>query len=166
MQYGTIWSNFADFFLKPENTIVSVFRYPFNITSVANSTEFMNPIVVGDVQMKYKDPLSEVDETVSGNKLLVTSNEVIDMGSYKFEEYFGSFLDYSPYTKINMFLPYCGFIQLQAENVMGKTVSLKYSISFVDGTCLAQVSADNVPIVSKEFQLATMLSFAINWPLS
>ena len=60
-----------------------------------------------------------------------------DLGSLTIDPYIGSFMDYSPYTKISIFLPYIGFRELAPEDVMGTTISIKYIVDVLTGGCNA-----------------------------
>lgn len=60
-----------------------------------------------------------------------------DLGSLTIDPYIGSFMDYSPYTKIQIYLPYVGFRELSPEDVMGTTISIKYIIDILTGGCNA-----------------------------
>lgn len=62
------------------------------------------------------------------------------LGSITIAPYVGSFLDYSPYTKIQIYLPYIGFRDLAPEDVMGCTLSIKYIIDVVSGGCNAIIN--------------------------
>lgn len=63
----------------------------------------------------------------------------VDCGSYSLSEYYGSSLDYGPYTKIHIFLPYVGVRELKTDEVMDGTVSVRYNIDLVSGACVAMV---------------------------
>ena len=63
-----------------------------------------------------------------------------ELGSITISPYIGSFMDYSPYTKIQIYLPYIGFRDLSPEDVMGCTLSIKYIIDVVSGGCNAIIN--------------------------
>lgn len=63
-----------------------------------------------------------------------------DLGSIRIDPYIGSFMDYSPYTKIQIYLPYIGFRELSPEDVMGTTISIKYIIDVITGGCVASLN--------------------------
>lgn len=66
----------------------------------------------------------------------------INCGDLTVEEYWGNCLDYNPYTKISIFLPFCGTYELDADEVMGKTLNVSYRIDIMSGACLATIKID------------------------
>ena len=67
-------------------------------------------------------------------------NKRFDFGDLKIEEYYGSFLDYSPYTAISIYLPYIGFKALDVSKCMGKTINVTYGVDFAQGIATAYLS--------------------------
>lgn len=65
--------------------------------------------------------------------------QTVDCGSVTFDEFWGAYLDYSPYTKVELFLPFIGTVPVSADDVMGKTISVKYNIDLLTGACVAFV---------------------------
>lgn len=72
----------------------------------------------------------------------VVANQFIevDCGSVFVKRYFNNFLDQSPNTKIMLWLPYIGYQQLDADEVMDNTLSIKYHCDVLSGACVAFVS--------------------------
>ena len=68
---------------------------------------------------------------------------VVDCGSVFVQRYFNNFLDQSPNTKIMLWLPYIGYQQLDADEVMGNTISVKYHCDVLSGACVAFVMIGN-----------------------
>lgn len=62
-------------------------------------------------------------------------------GSVTIAEHYGNVEDYEPYTSAQIFLPYIGFRTISANEIMGATVELKYTIDIYTGICLAQLFA-------------------------
>ena len=69
----------------------------------------------------------------------------IDCGSITIKEYGKNCFDYAPYTKITIFLPYIGYRQLPVDEVMGKTISVKYHCDCLTGDCIAFISTQVMP---------------------
>ena len=57
----------------------------------------------------------------------------VDCGSITLNEYYGTFADYEPYTKISLYLPKIGVISLPCDLVMNNTLSVKYHIELSSG---------------------------------
>ena len=101
-----------------------------------------NPIdnIIGLLLLPISE-YTEVDSTIkcalvdSGiNAKRITSQYVdINFGDLKIDEYFGSALDYNPYTKIEIYLPYCGIKTLDVDIVMNSTINLTYRIDVLTG---------------------------------
>lgn len=66
----------------------------------------------------------------------------VDCGTLDLEETYGSALDYNPYTKVSCFLPYIGFVDLDTDEVMGKTLNVVYRIDVVTGVCVAMIKVN------------------------
>ena len=67
---------------------------------------------------------------------------IVDCGTIPIERYWGSYLDYDPYTKISCYLPYIGEIDVNPDQVMQKNVSIKYYVNVVTGDIVAMLCAD------------------------
>lgn len=57
------------------------------------------------------------------------------------ESLLGSYLDYDPFTKVDIYLPYIGYRPLRVDDLMPGTVSLKYKIDLLTGSCIAQIKS-------------------------
>lgn len=62
-----------------------------------------------------------------------------DCGSVTVKRYSNSFLDYAPYTKVSIYLPFIGIHELSVDDVMNKSVHVKYNIDILSGACAAFV---------------------------
>lgn len=66
-----------------------------------------------------------------------------DCGSLTIDEYWGNCLDYNPYTRISIFLPFCGMYELDTDEVMGRTLNVSYRVDIFSGACLATIKIDS-----------------------
>lgn len=113
-------------------------------------------------------PTSGAREITVGNivttvQMNVASQQYIevDCGSISFtNKYFGSYLDYEPYTKMAIFVPYSGVHAISADDVMGKTVTLKYHIDILTGSLVAFLKCGNS--VLYEFNGACASNIPVN----
>lgn len=71
----------------------------------------------------------------------VPQKEEFDLGSIQIKEFYGSYLDYSPYTSASIYLPFIGSRDLPIDQIMGKTVNIKYIFDNYNGNCVAKIYA-------------------------
>lgn len=81
----------------------------------------------------------------TGVEMNVVSGQYISMdcGALTINEYWGSALDYLPYTKIQIYLPYIGVRDISTDEIMGKTVHVVYNIDILSGSIAAQIKCGN-----------------------
>lgn len=65
-----------------------------------------------------------------------------DCGTLQVVEYWGSALDYNPYTKITLMLPFIGSVPLDTDEIMGNTLGVKYRIDLLSGHCVAMLTVN------------------------
>lgn len=76
----------------------------------------------------------------SASAPVVTSDYVdFDCGSLNVGEYYANFIDYAPYTRAKLFLPFVGFVDLQPEFFQSGTVNIVYRFNIIDGSFMAFV---------------------------
>lgn len=86
--------------------------------------------------------LGNVDTGVVGG--LVSNNLKISIGNIRVSGYYNNFLDYAPYTKITIFIPFIGFKELDTSLFMGKTLKVEYIIDLITGACKALLFANDI----------------------
>lgn len=115
---GSLWQKAIE---EPMDAIVSLHCLPFSPDVIADS----NTILVGSIDTEVTAPK-------------VTSQyKVIDCGTLSISEYWGSALDYSPYTRAEIYLPFVGVKDLAIEDVMNNTLHIKYNVDVLTGDCIA-----------------------------
>lgn len=88
----------------------------------------------------------------------------VDCGTIDVHEKDHSYLDYAPYTKVTLILPYIGAQELSIDEINGQTLGVKYHVDILSGACVAFVTiggnvvhqyagqcAVSIPITSKDF---------------
>lgn len=108
---------------NPFDAIISLKYVPANPNTLPNPA----PIKIGNVQTNVSAP--------------VVSQQYVQIqcGTLDVEEYSGSYLDYSPYTKVEIYLPFIGFRELNTDEVMDKTLTLTYNVDVLSGSCVANI---------------------------
>lgn len=90
-------------------------------------TDGIAKMKAGNYDFKFEAPV------VHGNIIDV------DCGSVTVEELHHSLLDYSPFSRLTIYLPFIGFMDLDDKMVMGKAVRVNYRVDVLSGRCLAEV---------------------------
>lgn len=126
-----LWSNnfinsmVKDVYADPMDVILSLGVLPFNITAS------------GTANIKVGDRDSEVSSNVPSNKYIN-----IDCGSVDLKTTIGAYIDYAPYTKGDIFIPYVGFVPLDIDAFMKHSIGLKYKVEICTGTAIAFLLRD------------------------
>lgn len=80
----------------------------------------------------------------SGVSAPVVSQQFVEVncGSVDVPENKKNATDYAPYTSLHLYLPFIGIVELDTNECMKSTISVKYKVDVYTGTCLATVSVD------------------------
>ena len=73
---------------------------------------------------------------------------VVDCGSVEITEQYQSLLDYSPFSRLTIYLPFIGFQDLDDKLVVGHTLKVQYVVDVLSGRCLAQLYVDSIDLKS------------------
>lgn len=77
---------------------------------------------------------------ISSVKVISGYNKRFHFGDIDIDEYYGSYLDYAPYTTIGIYLPYIGFKNLDVSKCMGKKINVTYGVDFAQGIATAYIA--------------------------
>ena len=72
----------------------------------------------------------------------------VDCGTLNVEEFWGAYLDYDPYTKAEIYLPYIGTHPIAVDDIMGKSVHVVYHVDVLSGACIAYVQCSGTVLYS------------------
>lgn len=100
----------------------------------------------------------------TGISMPVADNQFIevDCGSINVNEHWGAYLDYSPYTKCELYLPYCGIHPIDTDDIMATTVKVVYHVDILTGACCAYVKCGDSVLYTFTGQLATTIPITGN----
>ena len=80
-------------------------------------------------------------------KVVTSQWLVVNCGFVTIPEFWGNYLDYNPYTKLRLYLPYIGEIDLNADDLIGPyyndkniQIGIVYHIDVITGACVAYVT--------------------------
>lgn len=118
------WTAIKQYFTNPMGAILSLAIIP-----------------VAPATTSGKVHLGGYDTGISAQRL-ISDYVKFDCGSIPINRYYGSYLDYSPFTKISCYLPYIGEVDIDPDQVMQTTLGIEYNINCITGECVAILSAD------------------------
>lgn len=84
---------------------------------------------------------------------------IVDCGTIEIPATHGNYLDYEPYTSVDLFLPYIGTVKLNAKDVVGQTLYIKYYIDSLTGQCNCMIKVGTS--VKYSFNGSCLTSFPI-----
>ena len=153
-----LWSadfitNFHPFQNNPQEALISLMAYPIDIS--ADTSEHV--IMCGNYSC------SGVLGTASGN---IVNNlfQEHSLGSVTVPKYFGNYMDYAPYTKVDLYLPFVGRVSLNPNEVMGAVLTITYRVELLTGTCAVSIHVRKDNLNGKLYQYTGNL--AVSLPLS
>lgn len=148
-----LWSDafsldsFKKIIADPMDVIIGMAMLPFNISR--NNSQV---IKIGNIS---------TDVSMSRASSQFTK---IDCGSVTISEYWGAYLDYSPFTSVEIYLPYIGFRKLDTDEVMGKTISVVYNVDNLTGACCAMIKCGSSVLYSFAGECATQIPITgVDW---
>lgn len=127
--------NFKKLFADPMDCILNLSKYPVTVT-----TQSAKPVVVGNVSTHIN--------------MFTVANEFVDVGKgyAKIAQQLNAFLDYSPHTQLEVYLPFCGRHHLNVDlYVQRKFIALSYRINVLTGGCVATLSDKQTGDVLDQF---------------
>ena len=98
---------------------------------------FASPSTGGTTTIK----VGYLDSEVSSN-WVDNQYTTIDCGTVNLSEVFGNVFDYAPYTKVSIYLPFIGVVDLDVADVMRSKIQVKYHVDVLSGACLAEVKVN------------------------
>lgn len=113
-------------FTDPMEAIITLNQVPI---TVEKSTSGNHTIKLGYIDTEIPCPLC------------LKEFYKISCGSLTIPEKWGTALDYEPATKVSIYLPFIGTRQLNADDVIGKTIDLYYIINVFECTATAQIKS-------------------------
>lgn len=139
--------NFKKLFSDPMECIIGLTIVPVNPSSAGSTS----------VKIGYVD-------TGISMPLLSSQYAEVNCGTIQAKEFWGSALDYAPMTRLHLYLPYVGIREINADEVMGKSIGVTYHIDLLSGALTAFVTANgsvlyqfngqcalNIPMASSNF---------------
>lgn len=130
----------VQFFSNSGEFVLSLKAYPFNVVNWLN-------LSMGEmgVLCDYVKIGGDYVTKIKGAEVWRTTTPFNQVGLFKITNVYNNFLDYAPYTKMYLFLPYIGYIDLDV-NLIKRNIgtgevylSVNYAVDFDTGKCTAYI---------------------------
>lgn len=133
-----LWAN-------PMDCILGLTMVPFSVPDGGQG-----PVSIGNVS-------TGISMTKAGSQYVS-----VDCGSINVKEFWGGYLDYDPYTKFQIYLPYIGIKPLLADEIMGKSIHVKYHCDILTGACNCFIKCGGSVLYSFNGQCSTQIPISGN----
>ena len=104
--------------------------------------------------------LGSIDSNVLSDVIL--KHPVIDCGTVTLTEEQENVLDYSPFAKLEIYLPFIGTKELDIDVIRGKEIQLIYKVNVMSGKCLAVLQYNDIPLYQFDGTIGEDIPFATN----
>lgn len=127
-----LWSNdfitsmVKELYADAMDVIISLGFFPFSITAA------------GTKEIKVGDRGTGITSNYPSAKYIK-----FDMGSISLKTTLGAYIDYAPYTKGDIYIPFVGYVPLDIDAFMGHTIGLKYIVDLCTGSAVAILKRDS-----------------------
>lgn len=130
-------------FTNPETWLSALMWYPFDVnqgnTSASVGYLQIGPTKVGENNENERIEIEDINPYLS---------TFFTLGEFYCEPYFNNFADYNGYTKIEIYLPFYGFVEVMPNDVMGKYIQFRLGLDYNTGsaTYYIGVSDDSIAV--------------------
>ena len=138
----------ADAIVSPNFTIGDLF---------ADESEYLSHLI----WLPFKPKVSRDGTLGIGNhtfsdipaSFIDASGSLYDLGEKYITRYFNNFADYNGYTRINIYLPFYGFVEINPNDVIGKYIQFRLSMNYQtgQGTYIIGVTEESVINANKPY---------------
>lgn len=115
-------------FTNPRDWVVSMYLFPFKFRT-GEKGSFVFP-----KGQTFEDVLA----SVIGQQLLFQC-----VGSYYYSPKFNNFADYNGYTKVLLYLPYYGYIEISPNDIINKWINVFIQIDTINGQACYYICSSN-----------------------
>lgn len=123
----------------PGQIVQQLFGNPINAIIGLNIVPVSPPVDGGTNTIKFG-----VDDSGVACPKIASQHVTVDCGTLTIDPKYGSYMDFAPQTSAELFLPYVGGLTLDVNDVIGKTIGVKYQVDVLSGACVAYVFIDGV----------------------
>lgn len=155
---GTFLTDLGKLFDDPGRYVLNLLYYPFDLRALYLPTN------IPTTTTEYNEFIESFDNTYNSEAMLFGNIFASQGGTavtgYNLNKkelsasppntiwlcrtyvppYFNNFMDYAPYTEIELTLPYIGKVMLDVNKTIGKTIDIFYQFDITSGECVASIA--------------------------
>ena len=113
---------------SPIENCVSTMKFPFAVGDTNGE------VYIGNVDMETQGGIS-------------INNGIIEIGTFTLNPIYDNFLDFAPFSKTLIYLPFVGYQELPISEMIGRTYTLKYITDYITGECNAVIYYKDAPFL-------------------
>lgn len=136
------------------DVIVSLQMFPISLFELGT----LSSIMLGKVEPSYWDATAQEQKTIPA---YIIQGQVltVDCGSCTYYPEFGvdDFRNYEPYCTAELELPYCGNVKIPTSVFLNRTLTVKYLIDLITGSCLALIFRDSLAYLAIQGQIGVSI---------
>ena len=129
---GDFVNNVIRLFENPAELITNNVFFPFSLTE--------NQTLPDPEQIKIGNLNAPTDVTGIPAGQIYNRRRITPY--YEYTSYYGNFLDYNPYSKYFLYLPYIGFVDIDGNDVIKHQIHIEYTFELETGDCTAYFYSD------------------------
>lgn len=135
-------NTFQKIFANPMDAILGLTALPLHVPTGLSTAVKVGNITTGVAMFRAAKQYIEVD-----------------CGTLNLKEYWGAYLDYSPYTKIDIYLPGIGVRSLTPDEVINKTLKVVYHVDVLSGACVCFIKCGSSVLYTYTGTIGTQIPF-------
>lgn len=119
------------------DTVKRVYANPIDYIIGASIVPVIPSVKTASYPISFPGLTARISSGVSMDE--VYQYVTLNCGSIRISPKWNSYLDWSPYHRFSIWLPYIGFRDIDADDIMGRTIELQYVIDLLSGACNAEL---------------------------
>lgn len=119
------------------DTVKRVYANPIDYIIGASIVPVIPSIKTASYPISFPGLAGSISSGVSMDE--VYQYATVSCGSIFISPKWNSYLDYSPYHRFQIWLPYIGFRDIDADDIMNRTIELQYLVDLLSGACNAEL---------------------------
>lgn len=124
------------FFIKPSDWVSGLYFYPFRIRNHDTVDDVRVPVILGKKETSLLG--YQINDVIS----------LFNMGEYFVTPKFNNFADYNGYSKMEVWLPYYGLIDVDLNQTVGRYLKFRLNVDFTSGMGVYYVCVGDTPTES------------------